>query len=135
MTIRKNVSFHHHKRRSKPIRFDLPPERGSSAERGYDHKWRLFARDYRRNHPLCLNYAKCRNGTEQVDHKIPLILGGEKYDDDNLSPLCSSCHSRKTQKDKVVILKAIELGYIQPNESGWYDVIDRVAAISLYLGG
>jgi 5-methylcytosine-specific restriction endonuclease McrA len=41
----------------------------------------------------------------QLDHTIPLELGGAD-DDQNLKPLCVSCHKRKTALDVKMIAKA-----------------------------
>jgi len=48
--------------------------------------------------PICEECKK--NGTivvgKIVDHIVPIKLGGEPYDMDNLQTLCWSCHSRKS---------------------------------------
>ncbi len=35
----------------------------------------------------------------QVDHVVGLSEGGEAYSTENLQPLCSRCHSLKTQRE------------------------------------
>ncbi|HEY9391265.1 MAG TPA: HNH endonuclease signature motif containing protein [Mycobacteriales bacterium] len=37
-------------------------------------------------------------GADTVDHKIPLILGGDPLDRDNLQPAHHSCNSRKGKR-------------------------------------
>lgn len=44
----------------------------------------------------------------QIDHTIPLELGGAD-EDHNLAPLCVSCHRRKTALDVKMIAKARRL--------------------------
>ena len=36
--------------------------------------------------------------SELVDHIRPLNAGGERFDLENLQPLCRLCHSRKTHR-------------------------------------
>ena len=38
-------------------------------------------------------------GVLEVDHRIPLHLGGEAYDLANLQVLCRHCHIRKTARE------------------------------------
>ena len=40
-------------------------------------------------------------GILQIDHWVPLMLGGSE-DDDNLRPLCPSCHKKKTTSENRV---------------------------------
>lgn len=77
-------------------------QRGSAAERGYDHKWRQARKIFLNQHPLC---AECgRDGklgeATEVDHIIP--HRGDKYlfwDRMNWQGLCKSHQSRKTVKE------------------------------------
>ncbi|MEY9097048.1 HNH endonuclease [Paenibacillus sp. RC84] len=77
-------------------------DRGTAAQRGYDHKWRLARTGFLRKHPLCIH---CRNNgrlnaATVVDHIIP--HRGDKglfWDRANWQPLCASCHSIKTVKE------------------------------------
>ncbi len=73
--------------------------RPSSAQRGYDRRWRALRLVHLTAHPFC---ATCWvNGVPVpatvVDHVIPhkgdpLLL----YDAGNLQSLCAPCHDRKT---------------------------------------
>ena len=36
----------------------------------------------------------------EVDHIIPLCIGGERLDPANLQCLCRPCHQQKTREDK-----------------------------------
>lgn len=72
-------------------------ERGNSAKRGYDGRWRKRRRAWLAEHPLCTN-CKLRGIIEaatDVDHVKPLRAGG-KDDESNYQSLCHRCHSRKT---------------------------------------
>jgi 5-methylcytosine-specific restriction protein A len=75
--------------------------RPSTAARGYDNRWRRFARHFLRLNPLC-QYCAARGVTTaatEVDHVQSLAAGGEKYDPANLKPTCKPCHSRKTNAE------------------------------------
>lgn len=70
--------------------------RPSASARGYDVKWRRIRAMFLRHNPVCLH---CSRPAEEVDHIIPLAQNGtNKWD--NLQPLCKSCHSKKTGRDK-----------------------------------
>lgn len=45
----------------------------------------------------------------EVDHRVPLYLGGAN-DDDNLWLLCHWCHKKKTSKEQSERLKALSAG-------------------------
>jgi 5-methylcytosine-specific restriction enzyme A len=66
--------------------------RPSARERGYDDNWAAFRRMYLRRHPLC---DKCPSPSFIPHHIIPLAHGGAKYDENNLQPLCLSCHNKE----------------------------------------
>lgn len=76
--------------------------RGSSAQRGYDGRWRKARITFLKHHPLC---AECeRQGkltpATVVDHIIP-HKGDSKlfWDRNNWQPLCAHHHSIKTNKE------------------------------------
>lgn len=71
--------------------------RKSSAERGYDDRWRKARRAYLIQHPICV---KCGRPATEVDHIIP--HKGDKnlfWNVGNWQSLCHSCHSRKTMTE------------------------------------
>lgn len=72
-----------------------PDARASASERGYDRVWQRLRLMILREEPLC---RVCAGAASQVDHIVPLAVGGSN-DRDNLQPLCHSCHSRKTALD------------------------------------
>lgn len=39
------------------------------------------------------------HGRYEVDHIVPIALGGEMWDIENLQILCHNCHKKKTKKD------------------------------------
>jgi 5-methylcytosine-specific restriction enzyme A len=74
-------------------------QRGSSASRGYDRKWRAARRSFLQRNPLCVECLKkgiprVANVVDHVNpHKgDPMLF----WDQSNWQSLCSSCHSRKT---------------------------------------
>lgn len=60
-------------REAKATREEYDARRGTSAERGYDHKWRKARLGYLRKHPLCVHcQAEGRvTAANVVDHIIP----------------------------------------------------------------
>jgi len=75
--------------------------RPSSSRRGYDTRWRRLRLHVLRHEPLC---RSCRSrglirAANEVDHIVPIRLGGARFDESNLQPLCKPCHSAKTRKE------------------------------------
>ena len=69
--------------------------RESAHARGYNWRWREFAKAYLRDHPLCVLCQKrgIIEGSQCVDHidqQGP--LGEHGYDENNLRALCKTCH-------------------------------------------
>lgn len=63
----------------------------------YDSKWSKFAKQYRKNNPLCQKclYISGKPVKSEVVHHIrPLKIGGAKYRHDNLQALCNDCHEK-----------------------------------------
>lgn len=80
--------------------------RPSAAERGYDWKWRKYAKDYLREHSIC---AICGAPATCVDHKdmtadmMMDAYGSFDYDPSHYQALCSSCNARKgVREDKAM---------------------------------
>lgn len=77
-------------------------ERASSAERGYDGRWRKARLKYLKAYPLCV---RCKEQgrlvrATVVDHVTP--HRGDKvlfWDENNWQSLCKSCHDKKTMKE------------------------------------
>lgn len=73
--------------------------RGSSHERGYDHRWRQARLAFLMKHPFCVDCLE--DGRHElanvVDHIIP--HKGDKelfWDESNWQPLCKRHHDQKT---------------------------------------
>ena len=64
-------------------------------------KWRKLRKAYVAENPLCV-VCESRgfvSAVQEVDHIVPIRLGGSPFDWDNLQSLCKSCHSRKSAKE------------------------------------
>jgi len=79
-----------------------PDTRPSSSQRGYDVKWQRFRIWFIRRNPLCAHcQAKGRlTPATEIDHKAPLIAGGERFNPANCQALCGTHHRRKTAQDR-----------------------------------
>lgn len=66
--------------------------------------WRRVSAQHRAKHPMCAHCAlsgKLTPATE-TDHVRPIRLGGASLDQANLQSLCTSCHAKKSAKEKHV---------------------------------
>ncbi len=76
--------------------------RGTSAERGYDYRWRKGRAWFLKRHPLC---AECKKqgkivAATVVDHIVPHRGDMDLFwDMDNWQPLCETCHNKKTARE------------------------------------
>lgn len=72
--------------------------RPSSCKRGYGRKWREQSAAYLRVNNVC----SCGRKSAVVDHIVPhngdMVLF---WDRSNWQPLCTSCHSSKTGRERV----------------------------------
>ena len=76
-------------------------QRGNSADRGYDRRWRISRKNYLVDHPWCecpLHAGKADSPLATVvDHRIP--HRGDKslfWDKSNWQAMGKECHDRKT---------------------------------------
>lgn len=72
--------------------------------RSTEHRWVYASVAWRRLRevilsasPICVSCG--REWATEVDHIVPMALGGKPFDADNLQPLCRSCHSSKTMSE------------------------------------
>lgn len=77
----------------RPTRLPACTGRASSAQRGYDARWRRLRAAVLAERPLCEECLTER--ATDVDHVVAKAKGGGD-DRGNLMALCHSCHSRKT---------------------------------------
>jgi 5-methylcytosine-specific restriction protein A len=75
-------------------------DRPSASKRGYGYRWGVFRAVYLRNNPVCADPFRLHRipvPATVVDHIVPHRGDPELFwKEDNLQPLCASCHSRKT---------------------------------------
>ena len=80
----------HYRERRAPAR----DTRSSPSARGYDWKWRKFAKRYRRLNPRCHD---CDDLATEIHHVEPVSARPDlKFEPSNLLPLCRACHQRRT---------------------------------------
>lgn len=63
--------------------------------------WQTIRRRFIRLHPKCAHCGILEPGYDGwiVDHIIPIAIGGDEFDEDNLQVLCSDCNKIKTAND------------------------------------
>ena len=78
----------------KPPPYQYQDKRESASKRGYDRRWQVFSRQFIANNPLCVECLRDNKYEPAVlvHHIIPLKQNGDKYDENNLMPLCFNCH-------------------------------------------
>lgn len=72
--------------------------RGSAASRGYGRRWRVAARAFLAQHPICMcGDDNCGRLATEVDHIRP-HRGNERlfWDRENWQALTKECHAAKT---------------------------------------
>ncbi len=82
----------------------------TAQQRGYDWKWRTFAKKYLASHPVC---ARCGQPAEVVDHIIPSDVwmkaqGRFEYNENYYQPLCQACNKRKGRREDRIVRKEFE---------------------------
>ena len=76
--------------------------RGNAAQRGYNHRWRIYQSEYLKHNPLC---TMCKDKgllvpATVIDHIKPVEDGQSDplfWQASNHQPLCRDCHSYKTR--------------------------------------
>ena len=68
-------------------------------------RWQRLRKIFLSHHPTCNDPYKVHDepleAAAQVDHIVPLALGGARAEWDNLQSLCTGCHARKSQGERV----------------------------------
>ena len=61
-------------------------------------EWKRLRQNFLIEHPFCEECRKKGRLTKAtvVDHIVPIRMGGSALDENNLQPLCASCHGRKS---------------------------------------
>jgi 5-methylcytosine-specific restriction enzyme A len=75
---------------------EVDRRRPGSRQRGYDGKWEKRRAAFLRAH---LNCVVCGAPAVEVDHVIPVALGGAMWDEANWQSLCRTHHSAKTMAE------------------------------------
>ena len=69
-------------------------------------RWQKLRRVFLGRFPACNDPYKIHGepleAATQVDHIVPLALGGARAEWDNLQSLCTGCHARKSQEERIV---------------------------------
>ena len=82
-----------------PARPARPTDRRpESTARGYDATWESLSRMVRMHHPVC--QLCCFAASTEVDHIVPLRVGGARLELSNLQAVCHQCHTWKTKGDR-----------------------------------
>jgi 5-methylcytosine-specific restriction protein A len=68
-------------------------QRPSARQRGYTSEWEKRRAAFLRAHPNCVI---CGAPAVEVDHIVPVALGGAMWDEANWQALCKAHHSAKT---------------------------------------
>ena len=65
-------------------------------------KWRKLRKLFVAQNPVCVHCEQkgFTTAVAEVDHIVPIRLGGDPYDFNNLQSLCKSCHARKSAKER-----------------------------------
>lgn len=81
-----------------PIVRRVPKRQQRSGSSIYGHRWAMYSRQYRNEHPLCV---ACGRLAHHVDHITPISGPNDPlfWDTGNHQSLCRSCHSKKTVKE------------------------------------
>ena len=85
----------------KEVRKLIDDQRGNSAKRGYNHKWRKARETFLRREPLCV-FCKAKGlvvAATVVDHVIPHRGDTNLFwDSSNWQSLCKPCHDKHKQR-------------------------------------
>ncbi|MGE6324130.1 HNH endonuclease [Psychrobacter sp. NPDC078370] len=106
-------------KQAEPAKLKRIDNRPSSAQRGYDARWRSARLLFLNDNPLC-KHCKANDiimGADVVDHILPHRGNQELFwDQTNWQPLCYPCHSIKTT---TVDNKLSDYEIAQLRQGGW----------------
>jgi len=76
--------------------------RNCMAEFNRNNSWFFVRKDVLRRdkYTCCICKQRMRKKFLDVDHIIPVQMGGQLFDKDNLRTLCKECHKSKTKLDR-----------------------------------
>ena len=64
-------------------------------------RWARLRRAVLREFPECqLRFEGCTIWGTEVDHRVPLFVGGEPWAWDNLQSVCHECHTKKSNEER-----------------------------------
>ena len=79
----------------------------SGMDKGNKHiynsrQWRKLRQMVLHNQPICVmcEQKNIYTTANTIDHILPINKGGAVWSIDNLQSLCSSCHNKKSARDK-----------------------------------
>lgn len=81
------------------VRESVPFQREERNDKFYNSwPWRKLRKRFLESNPLCKHCDAIGVITKAkvADHIVRINAGGEALDEDNLQPLCESCHNRKS---------------------------------------
>lgn len=75
--------------------------RAGQTERVWGSRWVKLRREVLTDEPLCRSCKKMGfvSLATEVDHIVPLWMGGKEFERDNLQPICRECHIIKTSEE------------------------------------
>ena len=80
----------------------LKDTRPSASARGYDRRWQKIRKYILSRNPLCRECERLGLVSIATDvHHIKPLRDGGTHEDYNLMPLCHSCHSTVTGREKL----------------------------------
>ena len=71
--------------------------KGEDSDFYNSRDWRKLRAYILSGEPLC---RECSQVATVVDHIEPIRLGGSKWSHENLQPLCTSCHNKKSRSER-----------------------------------
>ncbi len=95
---------HRKQEQSRETKVRMQSSRVKEDKAFYDSMlWRRVRESILRKEPWC---RECRREgrralADMVDHVTPIRMGGARVSESNLQPMCTTCHSRKRQRESL----------------------------------